>query len=154
MRAPNTVLILLLALIAATLCAPFLIHTLGRPAFGILALVPAGGFIWVVQQLVQGNLAHKASIEWMQAAHINPAARLDGLAALFSLIIVWVGALVLVYCSGYFESGPRRLNLFGAEMIGFATAMYGLVISDSLLLMYVFCEITSVLSFLLVAYYG
>src|SRR5690625_7970604 len=39
-------------------------------------------------------------------------------------------------------------------MIGFATAMYGLVISDSLLLMYVFWEITSVLSFLLVAYYG
>ena len=147
-------LILLLALIAATLCAPFLIHTLGRPAFGILALVPAGGFIWVVQQLVQGNLDHKASIEWMPAAHLNLDFRLDGLAALFSLIILGVGALVLIYCWGYFDTVPRRLNLFGAEMIGFATAMYGLVISDSLLLMYVFWEITSVLSFLLVAYYG
>ena len=135
-------LILLLALIAATLCAPFLIHALGRPAFGILALAPAGGFIWVAQQLIQGNLDHQASIEWMPAAHLNLDFRLDGLAALFSLIILGVGALVLVYCWGYFDSVPRRLSLFGAEMIGFATAMYGLVISDSLLLMYVFWEIT------------
>lgn len=147
-------LILLLALIAATVCAPFLIHTLGRPAFGILALVPAGGFIWVVQQVVSGNLDHKASIEWMPAAHLNLDFRLDGLSALFSLIILGVGALVLLYCWGYFDTVPLRLTLFGAQMTGFATAMYGLVISDSLLLMYVFWEITSVLSFLLVAYYG
>lgn len=147
-------LILLLALIAATVCAPFLIHTLGRPAFGILALVPAGGFIWVAQQLIQGNLDHQASIEWMPAAHLNLDFQLDGLAALFSLIILGVGALVLIYCWGYFDSTPLRLTLFGAEMIGFATAMYGLVIADSLLLMYVFWEITSVLSFLLVSYYG
>src|SRR5699024_6836090 len=150
MRAPNTVLILLLALIAATLCAPFLIHTLGRPAFGILALVPAGGFIWVVQQLVQGNLAHKASIEWMPAAHLNLDFRLDGLVLLFSLIILRVVALVLVYGWGYFDSVPRRLNLFRAEMICFATAMEVLVIFDYLLLLYVFLEITSVLSLLLV----
>ncbi|WP_193024450.1 Na+/H+ antiporter subunit A [Corynebacterium casei] len=147
-------LILLLALIAATVCAPFLIHTLGRPAFGILALVPAGGFIWVVQQMVSGNLDHKASIEWMPAAHLNLDFQLDGLSALFSLIILGVGALVLLYCWGYFDTVPLRLTLFGAQMTGFATAMYGLVISDSLLLMYVFWEITSVLSFLLVAYYG
>ncbi|WP_313547881.1 Na+/H+ antiporter subunit A [Corynebacterium sp.] len=147
-------LILLLALIAATGCAPFLIHTLGRPAFGILALVPAGGFIWVVQQMVSGDLDHKASIEWMPAAHLNLDFQLDGLSALFSLIILGVGALVLLYCWGYFDTVPLRLTLFGAQMTGFATAMYGLVISDSLLLMYVFWEITSVLSFLLVAYYG
>ncbi|MDO5506779.1 MAG: Na+/H+ antiporter subunit A [Corynebacterium casei] len=147
-------LILLLALIAATVCAPFLIHTLGRPAFGILALAPAGGFIWVVQQMVSGNLDHKASIEWMPAAHLNLDFQLDGLSALFSLIILGVGALVLLYCWGYFDTVPLRLTLFGAQMTGFATAMYGLVISDSLLLMYVFWEITSVLSFLLVAYYG
>src|SRR5699024_9393650 len=79
---------------------------------------------------------------------------LDGLAALFSLIILGVGALVLVYGWGYFDTVPRRLTLSGAEMSGFATAMYGLVISDSLLFMYVFWEITSVLSFLLVASYG
>ncbi|MDY3128352.1 MAG: proton-conducting transporter membrane subunit, partial [Corynebacterium sp.] len=147
-------LILLFSLIAATVCAPLLIRTLGRPAFALLALVPGIGFFWVLQQLVQGTLSHRSSIEWMSAAHLSLDFRLDGLAALFSLIILGIGALVLLYCWGYFDTNPIRLSIFGAEMVGFALAMYGLVISDSLLLMYIFWELTSLLSFLLVSYYG
>ena len=44
--------------------------------------------------------------------------------------------------------------MFAAQMVGFATAMFGLVAADSFLLMYVFWEITSVLSYLLVSYYA
>src|SRR5699024_12063174 len=55
---------------------------------------------------------------------------------------------------GYFDSNPGRLSAFGGQLVGFAMAMYGLVISDNMLLMYVFWEITSVLSFLLVGYYA
>ncbi|WIM67391.1 Na+/H+ antiporter subunit A [Corynebacterium breve] len=151
-------LTLLLALTIATAVAPVLIRVLGRAAFGLLALVPAAGFIWMVSLFTSGAFAHGgeilAAFEWMPSAHLNLDLRLDPLAGLFSLIILGVGALVLFYCWGYFDSNPRRLSLFGAQMVGFATAMYGLVISDNFLLMYVFWEITSVLSFLLVGYYG
>ena len=151
-------LLLLAALTIASLVAPLLIRSLGRAAFGLLAIVPAVGFFWVLSLFTSGRFADggalEFSLEWMPAAHLNLDFRLDSLAALFSLIILGVGALVLFYCWGYFDSNPRRLAVFGAQMVAFAMAMFGLVTSDNLLLMYIFWEITSVLSFLLVGYYG
>ncbi|GAB3594443.1 Na(+)/H(+) antiporter subunit A [Corynebacterium faecale] len=151
-------LILFLALTAAAVLAPILIRAMGRSAFGLLAVVPGAGFIWVVWEFIRGTFDNGGELslhyEWMPSAHLNITMRLDSLAALFSLIILGVGALVLLYCWGYFDSNPGRLSAFGGQLVGFAMAMYGLVISDNILLMYVFWEITSVLSFLLVGYYG
>lgn len=151
-------LTLLAALIIATACAPLLIRALGRPAFALLATVPLGGFIWVVSLFQRGVFANQGEIvaryPWMPSVNMNLDFRLDALAGLFSLIILGVGALVLLYCWGYFDSNPRRLAKFGGELTMFATVMYGLVISDSFLLMYVFWELTSILSYLLVSYYG
>lgn len=151
-------LILLVALFAAAIAAPLIIQQLGRAGFALLALVPAIGFFWVLSLFFDGTFTDGGSlttyIEWMPTAHLNVELRLDSLAALFSLIILGVGALVLFYCWGYFDSTPGRLYKFGGEMVSFAAAMYGLVISDNMLLMYVFWEITSILSFMLVGYYG
>ncbi|QGU08355.1 Na(+)/H(+) antiporter subunit A [Corynebacterium occultum] len=147
-----------MALTAAAVVAPALIRLIGRPAFGLLALVPAAGFAWVLSQFFRGTFDNGGALEfrspWMPSANLDLNLRLDSLAGLFSLIILGVGALVLIYCWGYFDSNPRRLSYFGAQMVAFAGAMFGLVISDNILLMYVFWEITSVLSFLLVGYYG
>ncbi|WKD58195.1 Na(+)/H(+) antiporter subunit A [Corynebacterium capitovis DSM 44611] len=151
-------LLLLAALIAASALAPFLLRAWGRVGFAVVALVPLTGFVWVASLFYNGAFAHgaevRATYEWMPSAHLDLAFRLDGLAGLFSLIVLGVGALVLFYCWGYFDTNPRRLAIFAAELTAFTTAMYGLVIADSLLLMYVFWELTSVLSFLLVGYYG
>lgn len=153
------VLIVLAALAAATVTAPVLITKLGRPAFGVLALVPAGAFVWTARGWFEGDFApeaapHAVRIPWMSAAHLDITLRMDSLAALFALIILGIGALILCYCWGYFDSNPRRLSVFGAKMVAFTTVMYGLVTADNLLLLYVFWELTSVLSFLLVGYYG
>ncbi len=149
---------LLIALCAATLLAPVLLRTIGRAAFAIIALVPLGGFIWIVSLFQTGKFKEGgevlATYVWMPSANLNFEFRLDALAGLFSLIILGVGALVLFYCWGYFDSNPRRLAKFACELTMFATVMYGLVISDNFLLMYVFWELTSVLSYLLVSYYG
>ena len=151
-------LTLFCALVLTTIAAPFLIFYLGRRSFGLLAIVPAVGFFWVLQRLTDGTLRDgnqlAYDLNWMPAAHLNVSFRMDALSALFSLIILGVGALVLLYCWGYFDHSRRRLALFSSQMVGFATAMYGLVISDNFLLLYVFWEITSLLSFLLVSYYG
>ncbi|GAA3522976.1 Na+/H+ antiporter subunit A [Corynebacterium pilbarense] len=151
-------LILLIALTAATLAAPVLIRTVGRAAFGLLALVPLSGFIWVARLFATGMFRDggevKAVFTWMPSTNLNLEFRLDALAGLFSLIILGIGALVLFYCWGYFDSNPRRLAKFGFELTFFATVMYGLVIADNFLLMYVFWELTSILSYMLVSYYG
>ena len=151
-------LTLLAALIIATIAAPPLIRFCGRAAFGMLATVPLGGFIWMASLFQRGIFTDEgeivASYAWMPSANLNLEFRLDPLAGLFSLIILGVGALVLLYCWGYFDSNPRRLAKFGGELTMFATVMYGLVISDNFLLMYVFWELTSILSYLLVSYYG
>ena len=151
-------LVLLGALIAATVAAPLLIMRMGRPAFGILALVPAAGFVWTLAHFLRGTFKDGGGVDytvaWMPSANLSFDLHLDGLGALFSLIILGMGALVLVYCWGYFDGTRRRLAMFAAQMVGFATAMFGLVAADSFLLMYVFWEITSVLSYLLVSYYA
>lgn len=151
-------LVLLGALTLAAVLAPLLLRSLGRPAFVLLALVPLAGFAWVLGQFFNGPLGRGEALVshtgWLSSLNMNIVFRLDGLAGIFSLIILGVGALVLLYCWGYFDSNPRRLSLFGGHMVAFSMAMFGLVASDSFLLMYIFWEITSVLSFLLVGYYG
>ena len=110
-------LTLLLALMAASTIAPVLLRTIGRSAFAILALVPLAGFIWVVKLFVDGVFSDGGEVlstfVWMPSTNLNLEFRLDALAGLFSLIILGVGALVLLYCWGYFDSNPRRLAKFG-----------------------------------------
>ncbi|KQB86170.1 Na(+)/H(+) antiporter subunit A [Corynebacterium lowii] len=151
-------LVILGALTLASVLAPPLIRALGRPAFGLLALVPLAGFAWVLKQFLSGPLSRGETLVshtgWLSSLNMNIVFRMDGLAGIFSLIVLGVGALVLLYCWGYFDSNPRRLALFGSQMVAFSMVMFGLVTADSFLLMYIFWEITSVLSFLLVGYYG
>lgn len=152
------VLLLLCALTIAAAIAPLLLRTIGRAGFGLLALVPAAGFVFVVHNFLRGSFAEgKAltrNIEWLPMLNLDLEFRMDALSGFFALIVLGVGALVLLYCWGYFDSNPIRLSIFASQMTAFAMVMYGLIISDSLLLMYIFWEITSVLSFLLVGYYA
>ena len=151
-------LILFFALMAAAISAPAAIYVLGRRAFGLLALVPSAGFAWIVSlytaNTFAGGQALTTSIPWMPLVRLDITVRLDALSALFSLIILGIGSLVMLYCWGYFSTNSGRLTIFGGQMMAFTMVMYGLVISDNMLLMYVFWEGTSVLSFLLVGYYG
>lgn len=151
-------LLLLGALAGVSIVAPALVKVLGRPAFGLLSLVPFLGFVWVASLFAtgafEGGQVITAHYRWMSQANLDLTFRMDPLSGLFSLIILGIGGLVLLYCWGYFNTTPRRLQPFAAQMVGFAAAMYGLVISDNLLLMYVFWETTSVLSFMLVGYYA
>ena len=84
--------------------------------------------------------------------------RFDALAAIISVLVLGIGALVLFYCADYFHHHDghteKRLPSFAAELVAFAGAMFGLVVSDNMLVLYVFWELTTVLSFLLVGHYA
>src|SRR5919112_465158 len=75
---------------------------------------------------------------------------LDGLSLLFALLISGVGALVLVYAGGYLAGHPELGRLY-AFLLMFMASMLGLVLAD-LLLLFVFWELTSLSSYLLIGF--
>ena len=136
--------------IASFLAVP-LTRFLGRKAFPIIALVPAAGAVWV---LTQWGTEPEVSFNWVESLSLTLTLRMDALSMLMALIALGVGALVLFYCTFYFSDDEPRLHLFAGQLTAFAFVMFGLVVSDDMLVMYIFWELTSVLSFLLVGHYA
>ena len=95
---------------------------------------------------------------WVPELSMNITLRFDALAAIMSVLVLGIGALVLFYCADYFHHHDghteKRLPSFAAELVAFSGAMFGLVVSDNMLVLYVFWELTTVLSFLLVGHYA
>ncbi len=113
-------------------------------AFGLLCfLAPA---VFAGQTL----LSHT---DWLPALGLNFNFRLDGLALMFGLLITGVGLLVILY-AGYYLDATENWGKFFALLMLFMAAMLGIVLSDNLLLLVVFWELTSISSFLLVGYWS
>ncbi|MEE2524233.1 Na+/H+ antiporter subunit A [Pseudarthrobacter sp. J75] len=135
--------------------APVLFRKFGRSAFYGLAVVPAGSFIWLLFQhpaVYSGQGRIQEVLPWVPGLQLELAFRMDALAWVMSLLVLGVGALVLVYCARYFHKDDPDLGGFGAQLLAFAGAMFGLVTADDLLLMFIFWELTTVLSYLLIGY--
>jgi multicomponent K+:H+ antiporter subunit A len=92
-------------------------------------------------------------VEWVESLGLALSFRLDGLAFLFALLIVLIGMLVILYAR-YYLSAERRLDRFVLLLMLFTGAMLGVVLSGNLLLMFVFWELTSISSFLLIGYHS
>jgi multicomponent K+:H+ antiporter subunit A len=91
------------------------------------------------------------SHDWIPAIGLAASFRLDGLGILFALLILVIGLLVLFYAHYYLsadEGGPR----FYSFLLLFMGAMLGVVLSENLLLMLLFWELTSLSSFLLIGF--
>jgi multicomponent Na+:H+ antiporter subunit A len=143
--------LLLLHLLAGAL-APVLVRWWGRQAFLALALVPAASFAWVLSRLgpVLAGDDVRETVPWVPALDLDVALRLDALSLLFAALVTGVGALVLVYCARYFGPDDEGTGRFAGCLTAFAGSMLGLVLADDLLLLYVFWELTTVFSFLLI----
>ncbi|MEV7133417.1 Na+/H+ antiporter subunit A [Arthrobacter sp. NPDC093128] len=152
---------------AVAAVAPFLFRKFRRNSFYALAAVPAGSFAWLLLQrdaVYQGASGQASAappftggavteiLPWIPELKIELAFRMDALAWIMSLLVLGVGALVLVYCARYFKNKDSNLGGFGAQLLAFAGAMFGLVTADDLLLMFIFWELTTVLSYLLIGY--
>lgn len=140
-----------LALLAAA--SPLLARMPGR-TLGIVAFaVPFALGCWFTTEL--GVIASGAEIVERYAfapqLDANVVLRLDGLAYCFTLLILFVGSFVLLYAGSYMAAKPRRGQFF-ATLVAFTTAMLGLVLADNLILLFIFWELTSITSFLLIGF--
>jgi multicomponent Na+:H+ antiporter subunit A len=146
------VIALLLAHLAAAVCAPVLVRYLGRQAFLVLALVPALSCGWILTRIgaVTGGGDVRETVPWVPALDLSVSLRLDALSLTLAALVTGVGALVLLYCARYFEAGDEGNGRFAGTLTAFAGSMLGLVLADDLLLLYVFWELTTVFSYLLI----
>jgi multicomponent Na+:H+ antiporter subunit A len=151
--------------IALILCAlaPFvaaalmpMIHRAFPEAAGwIAALVPAAAFIslWQFLPAIAAGEQLFGGLGWGGLHGLALGFRLDGLSLTFSLAIAGIGAFILVY-SGIYLHGHEHRGRFLSFMLMFMGAMQGLVLSDNMVALYVFWELTSVTSFLLIGFEG
>ncbi|MEV8632461.1 Na+/H+ antiporter subunit A [Streptosporangium sp. NPDC051023] len=135
----------------AAVCAPALARRLGRDAFLVLAVAPACGFAYTLRVALTGVPA-ESHHDWAPTLGLALSFRADALAVLMMSLVTGVGALVLLYCRRYFDAGESGLGRFGGVLVAFAGAMLGLVVADNLLLLYVFWELTTVFSYLLIGH--
>ena len=136
----------------AAVIAPVLVRLLGRRALYVLAAVPAAAGVWALTRTeeVRAGRPVVETVTWVPQLGLDLALRMGTLSWLLVLLVGGVGALVLVYSARYFHSDDPSLGRFAAVFVAFAGAMLGLVVSDDLLLLYVFWELTTVFSYLLI----
>lgn len=149
-------LAILFAHAAAALVAPPCVRMFGRRGFYPLALAPLAGLAWVIGHWNDGQ---QVRIGWAPSIGLSLDLRFDSLSSIMATLVLGIGTLILVYCAGYFDSPDfeddhRRLGIFAGYMVAFAGAMFGLVVSDNMILMFTFWEATTVLSFLLVGHHA
>ncbi|RKJ14839.1 Na+/H+ antiporter subunit A, partial [Butyricicoccus sp. 1XD8-22] len=92
------------------------------------------------------------TFEWIPSLGINFSTYIDGLSLIFGLLITGVGTLVVFY-SNFYLSKKESLHHFYCYLLLFMGAMLGVVFSDNLMVFYAFWELTSVSSFLLIAFW-
>ncbi len=119
----------------------------------VIALLPAAVFVYLLLQspAVCAGQAITQTLPWAPSLGLTLAFRLDGLGLLFALLISGIGALVAVYAGGYL-AGRADIGRFYAYHLAFMASMLGVVLSDNLLALFVFWELTSVTSYLLIGF--
>jgi len=92
------------------------------------------------------------SWSWLPSIGLDFAFRLDGLALLFTLLIQLIGLLVILYAR-YYLSARDSMGRFFSYLLMFMGSMLGIVLSENLIQLVVFWELTSLTSFLLISYW-
>lgn len=146
-------LILLAAFAMGALAAPAIMKA-GRRGYVYLAAIPALSFVYLAAQgpaVMRGDFPSE-NYAWVPQVSLELTFRLDHLSWMMSLIVTGVGTAVLFYCARYFSASAHGMGRFAGVFVAFAGAMLGLVTTDNTLALYLFWELTSVFSFLLIGF--
>ena len=129
---------------------PWLSDRIGRGAGPLLALVmlAAGASILRGWWHTPSGVAEEVW-PWLPALGVDLALRVDGLSATFVVLVAGIGGLVLLYAGDYLAGAPYRGRLLGL-LLAFSASMLGLVLADDLISLFVFWELTSITSYLLI----
>ncbi|MBV6635386.1 MAG: monovalent cation/H+ antiporter subunit A, partial [Mameliella sp.] len=127
----------------------------GRTATATFTAVPTVLALVMLGTLAPGVMegtVYTMSIPWLPQMGLEVAFFLDGLGLMFACMILGVGLLITLYAR-YYLSGEDPVGQFYTYLLLFQGAMLGIVISDNILLLLIFWELTSLSSFLLIGYW-
>lgn len=134
---------------------PGLMNAAGRSACaGVTFTVTLAAFIGLLTNLptVLAGEVVMARVDWMPSLGLNFTLMLDGLGFFFALLILVIGLLIIAYARQYL-SRDDNMGEFFTYLLLFQGAMVGIVLSDNILLLLIFWELTSLSSFLLIGYW-
>ncbi len=124
-------------------------------SFDLEAVRAGDGFDWTQAadqvEALRGQLI-QFEYAWVPSLDIDLTFHIDGLSLLFALLITCIGTFILIYGGGYLK-GDKDIPRFFVFILAFMASMLGLVLSDNLIAMFVFWELTSITSFMLIGYY-
>lgn len=147
----------MLTIILLTFVVAFLILFSGSyirsKHYKFLGFVPVSLFIYFCFYLVSIHWESEIYLlyEWIPSLGINLNLKVDGLSLLFTLLITGIGSLIYFYASYYLKNHPY-LNRFYCYLTLFMGAMLGLVLSDNMISVFMFWELTSITSFFLIGF--
>ncbi|WP_227272088.1 monovalent cation/H+ antiporter subunit A [Roseobacter weihaiensis] len=134
---------------------PGLMNSAGRQACaGITFTVTLSAFIGLLTNapaVFAGNVV-TVGVDWMPLLGLNFNLMLDGLGFFFAMLILGIGLLIITYARFYL-SREDNMGEFFTYLLLFQGAMVGIVLSDNILLLLIFWELTSLSSFLLIGYW-
>jgi multicomponent Na+:H+ antiporter subunit A len=143
---------IILAPLVASLAAPGIVRALGPGRAGVvLAAVPFWIAGWLLKDAFTGAAAAEWSHPWLPALGVDLALKVGGFERLFLFLVSFIGGLVCIY-GGSYLSGDGKAARFFVIVLMFMAAMLGVIAADDLILTFVFWELTSLTSFLLVGY--
>ncbi len=145
--------IVVLVLIIMVPLAPMIVRFAGDRAPYLLSLVPL-----ILAAILISNWSDFESgksfdytFNWVSGLDLTASWRLDGLSLTFAALVLGMGTLVLIYARGYMagESGNGK---FYSYLFLFMTAMVGLALADNIIILFVFWELTSISSYMLIGH--
>ncbi len=148
------IIILLPLILGTTLVSWLKQFSRGVTAFGAIAVSLSSFILLLMQakQVFQGSVISQ-SWEWLPQVGIDLSFRLDALGLIFALLITGIGTLIYIYAYYYLSPKNSLSKLYSLLML-FMAAMLGISLSNNLILLLVFWELTSISSFLLVGYWN
>lgn len=147
---------MLLAVLSGFLLAfavPALRRVAGHYIGWVLALLPASLTVYFASFIpaVGGGNPLLLEFQWMPGLGISLDFLVDGLSLVFALLISGIGTFILIYAGSYLKGHPD-IGRFYVIMLSFMASMLGLVLSDNLIAFFVFWELTSITSYMLIGF--
>ncbi|MDG1169673.1 MAG: proton-conducting transporter membrane subunit, partial [Sulfitobacter sp.] len=134
---------------------PGLMNNAGRQACaGVTFTVTLAAFIGLLTNLpaVLAGEVVTTGVNWLPSLGLNVNLMLDGLGFFFALLILGIGLLIITYARFYLAR-EDNMGEFFTYLLLFQGAMVGIVLSDNILLLLIFWELTSLSSFLLIGFW-
>lgn len=152
---------LLVALLGVALAGAPLATIAGwrRPRLAAVVAVASAAIslLMVIATIYAGG--GSVTLPWAPTLGLGFALTFDGISAVYGLLATGIGTVVLAYSAGYIPRhlrhagrDPNEATTFYALILLFMGAMVGMVMADDLFLLFIFWDLTAVVSYFLIGF--